>query len=150
MRVQEDITRMYGSSARRMLASSNAQTAGPVMANAFMDWSVAATAMASALPPSFVLRLFLGGNSSSDVVDVGSWVKLMPASHHMNTTAEKHASTIDTTYQGSVSLTASLLDEVTKGRLRTLDPVDVVPHLKENLNWTVVSVRFHLAHCKSW
>jgi hypothetical protein len=97
-----------------MLASSNAQTAGPVMTNAFMDWSVAATALASALPPSFVLRLF--------------------------TTAEKHASTIDTTYQGSVSLTASLLDEVTKGRLRTLDPVDVVPHLKENLNWTVVSV----------
>jgi tyrosinase len=40
-----------------------------------------------------------------------------------------------------VSLTASLLDEVTAGRLRSLEPEDVVPYLKEKLSWTVISVR---------
>jgi tyrosinase len=137
--VQEDITTMYGSSARRMLMNLNAQTAGPV-ANAFTDWSIAATAMVSALPPSFVVRFMLTGDFSSDEpVDVGSWVKLMPESHH-NDVAEKRASTVDTMHSGTVSLTASLLDQVAAGRLSSLEASDVVPHLSEKLSWTVVSV----------
>jgi tyrosinase len=143
LRVQAEIAKLYGSSARKMLTNSNTQMhamAGPEMPTSFTDWSLDAKALASALPPSFVVRFSLTRDfSSDDAADVGSWVKLMPASHHVD--IEKRTSTIDTTYQGSVSLTASLLDEVTAGRLRSLEPEDVVPYLKEKLSWTVISVR---------
>jgi tyrosinase len=138
------IAQLYGSSARRILSAQAAIAGASTLLAAdgtFTDWSIDTKAKPSGLPPTFVVRFSLVGDFSSDpVVDVGTWVKLMPSSHGKSSNKEGQNSTVERLYQGSVSLTSSLLDQVATGQLNSLAPKDVVPHLKDKLTWKVISV----------
>ena len=141
------IAQLYGSSARGMLRASHATAGGPKLAGdgTFTDWAIDAKASSHGLPPTFLVRFSLVGDFSSDsIVDVGSWVKLMPSSH--GKWNSKRVSTVEKIYEGSVSLTSSLLDQVAAGKLESLEPKDVVPYLKDRLTWKVLTVRRLLTH----
>ena len=140
--VSAAVTQLYGSSARSRLKVQHVAAGGhEVLANdgTFTDWTINTQAFSHRLPGSFVVRFSLVGDFSSDqVVDVGSWVKLMPSDHgnHMH----KRASTLQKTYEGSICLTAPLLDQIAAGKLGSLEAKDVVPFLKDKLTWKVLNV----------
>ncbi|KAH7068549.1 hypothetical protein FB567DRAFT_615332 [Paraphoma chrysanthemicola] len=133
------IATMYGSTVRAMLNAKTAPAGGSSLLasdGAFTDWSIDAAAITTHLPPTFVVRFSLVGDFSSDKpVDVGTWTRLMPASH-THSGVNDQAST-ETPYEGRISLTASLIDRVVAGQLMSLNASDVVPYLKDKLTWKV-------------
>ncbi|KAF2831707.1 Di-copper centre-containing protein [Ophiobolus disseminans] len=139
--VKASIAQLYGSSARGMLAAQPVTASGRLVLagdGKFTDWAIDTKAMSNDLPPSFVVRFSLVGDFSSDqTFDVGSWVKLTHSSHEGS--MDKRAATIQKTYEGSVSLTAALIDQVAAGKLESLDSKDVVPFLKDKLTWKVLT-----------
>ncbi|KAF2026103.1 tyrosinase [Setomelanomma holmii] len=148
--VNAAITTLYGSSIRATLSGKIgsagqtlplASTGTSLLANdgTFTDWEIYTTAQPLDLPPTFVVRFSLVGDFSSDApVDVGTWTKLMPASHGQAGKV-KRASLTDVPYQGRISLTASLIDCIAVGKLASLNAADVVPYLKDKLTWKVIS-----------
>jgi tyrosinase len=140
--VATSIAQLYSSSARDMLTNNQAtaSTSSNLVAadGTFTDWSISTSALAHALPSTFVVRFSLVGDFSSDKpVDVGSWVNMMPSSHEEN---RKRAAIAEEMYNSSVSITSSLLDQVNAGKLGSLESRDVVPFLKDRLSWKVVGV----------
>jgi tyrosinase len=139
--VSASIATLYSSSVRDMLTTSPATAGGFTQLTSngtFTDWSIDTRASAHKLPSTFVVRFSLTSDFSSDPsVDVGSWVNIMPASHEQT---RKRGAAIETTYNSSISLTASLLDQIKVGKLDSLEEKDVVPYLKDKLNWKVVNV----------
>jgi tyrosinase len=141
------IARLYSSSARALLRgmetsiSAKHVVAGTQDANTdditFTDWFVHCATTSS--PSTFIAQFFLSAPSNSDPsgnvsLPIGRWVKMVEDSSwslpiHMN---------------GTVSLTASLLDRVAAGELVSLEHEDVVPYLTERLNWVVLDVCFHV------
>jgi tyrosinase len=175
---QARIAHMYGSSARNMLTAPHGAVGFAARVNTFTDWTINAKARVS---HSVVARFRLGGDGSSDGVDVGSWVRLMPASHTRDRTPTSTPKTCTSTstqktyaststhsikrdnnndnnndnnpsytgtdkmvYNGGISLTPSLLSQIAAGKLKSLNVGDVVPYLRECLEWVVLDVRLHL------
>lgn len=145
--VKANITTLYGSNARGLMRLQQTTSGGYAVfaeENKFTDWTIATKALPRS-PSSFVARFSLSsGKSSSDpTTDVGSWVKLTHAGHGSDT--------IDKVYEGSISLTVALLDQEANGKLASLNAEDVVPFLKQNLSWKVltVSTRYLITTCLS-
>jgi tyrosinase len=140
--VSASIVKLYSSSARDLLTSipATAGTCSELVAadGTFTDWSISTSALVHALPSTFVVRFSLVGDFSSDKpVDVGSWVNMMPSSHEET---RKPSAMPEQTYDSSVSITSSLLEQINAGKLGCLERSDVVPFLKDRLSWKVVSV----------
>ena len=138
------ISRLYGGSSRSQLTSKNAGVGGSnigMLANdvIFTEWTIETQASVSGLPPTFVVRFSLVDKSSSGAgVDAGTWMILKPSDHQQRrrtTTISEQQS-----LNGTLSLTAHLLDEVAAGRLASLEADAVVPFLKDRLMWKVHSV----------
>jgi tyrosinase len=138
--VSEDIVRLYSSSARSMLVQQAASGDVSLLSGngTFTDWAISAKPTSGNLPPSFVVRFYLDGDRPSEPdADVGTWVKLMPSGHNA---MQNHGPVTEETHGGTVSLTATLLDMIARKVLVSLDVKDVVPYLKDNLNWMVLDV----------
>lgn len=138
------ISRLYSHSAKSLLVTPQA-TGGNSMSldgnRTYTDWAITTTALTARLPSTFVVRFVFSSSSSTDSdVDVGTWMKLMPSSHQSNAATGKRASTLEASSQSHISITSGLLDQVSAGMLKSLDPTDVVPFLKEKLNWRVFTV----------
>ncbi|KAH8732679.1 hypothetical protein GQ44DRAFT_744976 [Phaeosphaeriaceae sp. PMI808] len=153
--VDKAIANLYSPSARRMLTNqvpsvlgagstlpaSNGTTTLPGNGT-FTDWTIGTYADARNQYSTFVVRFTLVANDVA--VDVGSWVNLMPESHTRRlpcdtNTEHKNAAATHTGSVGSVSLTATLLDQVARGKLASLGKTHVIPYLKESLSWIVLS-----------
>lgn len=149
--VNATIARLYSPSARVTLTSSP-QTSNSLAYllsdNTFTDWQINVEASSLDLPPSFHAHFFLVGDFSSDSsTEVGMWTQLMPMEHdktarnaRRSERKAKRLSSIEKDLQGTVSLTASLLDQIVAGKLQSLDASAVVPFLKVGLTWKVYSV----------
>lgn len=150
--VNATIAKNYGSSARSRLKSTG-QTGGELTRllqddDYFTDWTIEATASDLDLPPTFQVQFSLVGDfSSSATAEVGRWIRLMPSDHaneareaHRAARKAKRTSTLARTVEYTVSLTASLLDQIEAGKLESLDPSDVVSYLKSSLTWNVFAV----------
>jgi tyrosinase len=127
--VSTSIVQFYSSSARDVVTTSHAtggiSTSLLLAADGtFTDWFISTSALAHALPSTFV---------------VGSWVKMMPSTHEET---RKRSVIVEKTYNSSVSLTSGLLDQVNAGKLGSLEERDVVPFLTERLSWKVVGVSY--------
>lgn len=135
---------LYSHSAKDMLISQ------PVSANShkllsqdrtYTEWAISVKASTSQLPPTFVARFYFSGDSPSvGSIDVGSWMRLMPSSHQQSSDAMKHAPSREATIQSQISITSELLDQVFAGKLKSLEANEIVPFLKGNLYWKVLSV----------
>lgn len=69
-----------------------------------------------------------------DGSDSGTW-----ASRQVERKA-KRSSTIEQSLTHAIGLTSSLLDQITAGKLESLDPEAVLPYLKAYLTWNVYGV----------
>lgn len=113
----------------------------------FTEWTIEASAMAFAVPHTFVVQFFFGAGATS--IHVGTWMKLMPTDKaNEGIFGTQRAPSREQTFRGTVSLTTRLIDCV-GGHLPSLDPKDVVPFLKKNLNWKILNVRM-LRHLRSF
>lgn len=141
------ISKLYGGSEKEQLSEQHA-TAGVhallTKDGTFTDWTIQAQASPSGLPSTFVVRFSLVRDFSSDPsIDAGTWMILNPSDHaHTAMGMAKRASTLEQKYEGTLSLTAHLLDQVAAGELGSLDARHVVPFLKDKLTWKVYSVCF--------
>jgi tyrosinase len=109
----------------------------------FTDWVISTTVHTQGLPLTFIVRFYLVGDFSSDpVTEVGMWSILMPMEHNKaerGVSLNQNASS--RSVEGTVGMTASLLDEMSSGSLESLEAADVVPFLKDRLTWSIYSVR---------
>jgi tyrosinase len=138
--VSEEIVRLYGSSARSMLLQQADSGDDSLLSGngTFTDWAIRAKATSGDLSPTFVVRFYLAGDSSSELnADVGTWVKLMPSGHDA---MHSPGPVTEETHEGTVSLTATLLDKIARKMLVSLEVKDVAPYLKDNLKWMVLDV----------
>jgi tyrosinase len=141
------VARLYSGSTRDRLTAQIGSVKGHFMVDGertFTDWAISTTADTRGLPPTFMVRFSLVGDFSSDpVTEVGMWSILMPMEHNK---AERgvslHQNASSRSVEGTVGMTASLLDEMSSGSLDSLEAADVVPFLKDRLTWGVYSVRF--------
>jgi tyrosinase len=140
------VARLYSGSTRERLTAPIGSVKGHFMVGGertFTDWAISTAADTRGLPPTFVVRFSLVGDFSSDpVTEVGMWSILMPMEHHKaEPGASLHQNASSRSTEGSVGMTASLLDEMSSGSLDSLEATDVVPFLKDRLTWSVHSVR---------
>ncbi|KAF1999331.1 Di-copper centre-containing protein [Amniculicola lignicola CBS 123094] len=143
--VNASISKMYSMRSRKMLTGRKGTASGGALNhlmvnNRYEDWTINTRASPMTMPSTFMVRFYLIGDFSSDpVIDVGVWSVLMPANHDMPAPQlkSKRASTLEQTLKGSVSLTASLLDQITAGKLDSLDEREIVPYLTQKLTWKV-------------
>ena len=139
------ISKLYGGSSRDQIAAQEATADGePFMLTStrkFTEWTIEIKASAIDLPPTFVVRFYLAGESPSDYpIDAGRWLVLMPMNHRKK--VSQRATGVEKTLKGTLSLTAHLLDQIEVKRLKSLYPEDVAPYLKDKLTWKVHSVRW--------
>jgi tyrosinase len=144
--VKATVARLYGSSARAMLTAQLASAGSECLSTGvsnFTDWTIRASTLTSG-PPAFVVHFRLRGNGpgQSGRVDVGTLMKLMSMSHD---TTPRPDPIPKESYEGSVSLTATLVDQITDGRLRSLNEADVITFLNEYLDATITTVCSHFA-----
>ncbi|KAI4680296.1 uncharacterized protein J4E84_007944 [Alternaria hordeiaustralica] len=103
----------------------------------YTDWTIETQAIASRLPPSFIVKYSLGGMFNSDpVVDVGSWMMLMPERLD-DVHTEKDPSIPEKLMNGTTSITPYLIEQIENKSLKSLEPSNVVPFLTEKLTWNV-------------
>lgn len=140
--VNASIAKLYSPSTRARLSTEATQgraLASLVKDNTYFDWSINVGAAKSSFTSSFIVELSLAGDFSSDVANVGMWSVLMPKSQHGDGVHNRRGSSLHFDFEGTVSLTPSLLDHVVAGKLESLDRADVIPFLKEALTWTIYS-----------
>jgi tyrosinase len=142
--VNTTISQSYSASARAMLTADGSGVTGNAqhinIDNSFTDWTINLEAVSSTIPSSFLVHFsFVGDFSSDSVKDVGMWTVLMVNTTGNQPEAEKIKRTItpEKKLEGSVSLTANLLDYVAAGMLKSLEAQDVVPFLRDKLTWMV-------------
>lgn len=155
------ISRLYSGSTRARLAEQVGPAKGHFTLNedrTFTDWVVNITANTQKLPPPFVVRLSLTGLFSSDPLrEIGMWSILMPTDHNKTQhrgreegVAERRSESTETV-SGSVGITAGLIDRLSDGEIRNLEPGEVIPYLKDRMVMDVfISVRRRSAvvwHC---
>lgn len=144
--VNASISKLYSNSVRATLTTV-AEVGGTsgglnhlLVDNTYVDWIIRAAGSTHELPNTFQLRFYLVGDSTFDAVaDVGQWTMIMsgdqgPKIHR------KRASTLEPNSEGTVSLTAHLVDQVGDGKLKSLNADHVVPYLKEKLIWKLIAV----------
>lgn len=153
--VRATIERLYPSSARstlnKAIASGSDLTNVVGDGSTFIDWNIEVKASASEMPMSFSAKFSLVGDFSSDEsIPINTWTRMMGEDHESGARKIRQAerktkrhSTIEQNLSSSLSLTSSLLDQVTNGRVESLDPDVVVPYLKAHLTWNVVTVRLY-------
>jgi tyrosinase len=135
--INASIARLYGVSTHSRLLITGPTAGLDATATKFTDWSILTSSSSQA---TFVARFFFVGDFSSDpVVDVGSWVRMMPSSH-TRSTALADKGDARKKFEGKLSLTSSLLDAISEGKLTSLKEKDVVPFLKGGLSWRVLDV----------
>jgi tyrosinase len=108
--------------------------------NTYTEWMIETQAIASKLPPTFIVSFSLAGMSQFDpIVDIGNWMMLMPERindvHTQDTPSVPERMT-----NGATSITTHLVDRINAGQLGSLDPNDVVLYLSEHLTWNVYDV----------
>ncbi|KAI4915846.1 hypothetical protein J4E90_004292 [Alternaria incomplexa] len=142
--VAAQIARMYGGRARAQskvtVMSTKPTPFGETLEDSngtYTDWIIETQAVASKLPPSFIVKYSLGGMFNSDpVVDVGSWMMLMPERLD-DVHTEKDPSKPEKLMNGTTSITPYLVEQIENKSLKSLEPSDVVPFLTEKLTWNV-------------
>ncbi|KAF2465062.1 tyrosinase [Lindgomyces ingoldianus] len=139
--VNASISQLYSSSSRARLSEMGAEGGDLKHLNAdgsFTDWSINVEASLIDMPTTFTVRFSLVGMFSSDPVSsIGAWTHLMPSDHTMDRSTAKRDSTLDPRLKGTISLTATLLDDIAARKLESLDEGIVVPYLKSKLTWKV-------------
>jgi tyrosinase len=146
--VNKTVSLLYSSSARKSLTGATGQEGG-VFAHvlgpesAYTDWTILTEGSHSEFTASFYVRFsFIGIESANGTPEVGSWIGILPSSNqHGGSASTKREDSADSRLKGTVSLTASLLDQIAAGNLRSLDARDVVPFLTNKLTWEVYVVR---------
>ena len=112
--------------------------------NHYTEWIVNARAIKHGLGTTFRIIIFLGDFSS----DPANWAgnaeyntvgRVTVFGRDSDTNCEKcrthQAHSVMTT--GTVPLTSALIQDIAAGRLRNLEPADVIPHLQKNLHWRI-------------
>ncbi len=147
--VTASISRLYGGSALSQLLAQKAaaqEISGEhnvpglfidVEQLRFTEWIIQ-THASECLPPPFVVQFIFSDGPGNDTIDVGTWMVLMPSDQGDMSNSATH----QPPYNGTISLTAHLLDRISAGWLKSLDAEDVVPYLQDNLGWNVYSVCF--------
>jgi tyrosinase len=141
------VARLYSSSARALLggtgisASAKHVVAGNhddnMDAGSYTDWFIhcATTSSLGTFIATFSLSIIFNPGLSGNVsLPIGRWVKIF-GDFTWSLPIHKN---------GTVSLTASLLDRIAAGELASLEHEDVVPYLTERLDWAVLNVCWHL------
>ncbi|CAN9380981.1 unnamed protein product [Alternaria alternata] len=104
--------------------------------NTYTEWTIETQATASRLPPTFMVSFSLIGIFQSDpIIDLGSWMMLMPERDDVRTMDVQSKS--ENKMNGTTSITTYLVDRVNANELSSLDPNDVVPYLSSYLTWNV-------------
>ena len=107
--------------------------------NTYTEWTIETQATASRLPPTFMVSFSLIGIFQSDpIIDLGSWMMLMPERDDVRTMDVQSKS--ENKMNGTTSITTYLVDRVNANELSSLDPNDVVPYLSSYLTWNVHDV----------
>jgi tyrosinase len=108
--------------------------------NTYTEWTIETQIIASRLPPTFIVSFSLVGLSqSSSIIDLGSWMMLMPERN--NDLHSMGVSTVpEVKMNGTTSITTYLVDRVNANELASLNPNDVVPYLSSYLTWNVCDV----------
>ncbi|KAF1830624.1 Di-copper centre-containing protein, partial [Decorospora gaudefroyi] len=139
--VTAKISTLYAGTAKTQLLSQQAtaatSSAQTILSpnNSFTDWTIEASAIASTMPSSFIVSFSLVALFQSDpIIDVGSWMVLMP---ERIPSVTKRPRVVEKVIRGTTSLTSHLIGRVEAGVLRSLEPEDVVPFLGEFLSWVV-------------
>ncbi|KAF1959254.1 tyrosinase [Byssothecium circinans] len=145
--VNASIALQYSTSARSVL-TSGCQTSGQSLTHllkddTFTEWTTKVKASSLDMPPRFHVTFSLVGTFSSDKsTEVGIWVQQMITKYEKNAwkarqmeQKAKRYNSLEKNLEGTISLTASLLDQISGGNLKSLEAVDVVPYLKAHLTW---------------
>jgi tyrosinase len=148
---QAAVSRLYSGSTRARLTEQIGPAQGHFMLNedrTFTDWVIKISADTRKLPPTFVVQFSLVGDFSSDPVkEIGMWSILMPMDHNKTEHGGRQEGVVQRRsesngiVEGSVGITANLIDTIWDGALDTLRPEDVYPFLKNRLAMNVYSVR---------
>ena len=148
------LSQLYGGSAREQLIAQKAAAQNNFRqrsntrsihrhraTNPSQNGTIQTQAFAECLPPPFVVRFSFQDQqpSSNTSIDVGTWMVLMPSDQDHLSSSSSNSSFEPQPYNGTLSLTTHLLDQITAGQLRSLDPDDVVPYLQDSLAWKVYS-----------
>lgn len=145
--VTASIATMYGGRMRAQaevkVASTRPTPFGETLQDSngtYTDWTIETQAIASKLPPSFIVKYSLGGMFHTDpVVEVGSWMMLMPERLD-DVQTQKDPSVPEKLINGTTSITSYLVEQIENKSLKSLEPSDVVPFLTEKLTWNVYDV----------
>ncbi|KAI9673898.1 MAG: hypothetical protein M1817_002104 [Caeruleum heppii] len=100
-----------------------------------------------ALPTSFFVHIFVGDFDPTP--DTWSFEPNLVGSHcvfaHSQSNGTCSMCKAEASHEeegkvtGTIPLTSALLEDIKAGRLKSLEPVDVEPYLKQNLHWRVTS-----------
>ncbi|KAL5412326.1 hypothetical protein PMIN04_009882 [Paraphaeosphaeria minitans] len=143
------IQSLYPNSARETLA--NAVATGDTLTHvvdvdsSFRDWVIHVNASATEMPSTYRAIFSLVGDFSSDAsTEIGMWIRMRvdgSGSDAMEIRqAERKGKRFSATEQSltrAIGLTSSLLDQITAGKLESLDPQAVLPYLEAHLTWNV-------------
>ncbi|KAF2663037.1 Di-copper centre-containing protein [Lophiostoma macrostomum CBS 122681] len=142
--VNKTVSSLYSSSVRKSLTGETGQAGGVFghildQESAYTDWTIFTEGSRADFTASFYVRFSLiGVESANGTPEVGSWVVILPSPNKDSGSAStKRESSTDLGFKGTVSLTASLLDQIAAGNLSSLDAGDVVPFLTNKLTWEV-------------
>lgn len=160
--VTATVAKLYGAKTRSLLTAQHHAAIGAVNGpallghdNTFTDWTIESEAPAGSLPPTFIVRFSLTAKDGAEGVDVGSWLRLMPATQqqqqqqhnthkHDDVRGRASSASSEQRIRGTTGLTTHLIDAISAGDLASLASEYVVPFLTERLSWTVSSVCFFL------
>jgi tyrosinase len=145
------IQSLYPNSARSTLANAVATgntLAQVVDADSFTDWMIQIKASPTEMPATFRAMFSLVGDFLSDPsTEIGIWTRMIVDGSESGAwkprQVERKAKPLRTTDQGLASvigLTSSLLEQITAGKLESLDPEAVLPYLEAHLTWNVYGV----------
>lgn len=162
--VSKSVVRLYSGSTRdRLVGNENdigegeaASLQHVLVDNRYTDWEIKIQVPASSISGSFVMSFYLdsvvngGVGGQREEGEVGAWILVMAAMDSDASEVETNGLDQVTKSTSTVSLTASLLDEVAAGRLASLEEEDVVPLLKERLSWRMRAVRFISSEFRSY
>lgn len=140
------IQSLYPNSARQTLVNAIAKGDSLIQVvdvdSSFTDWVVHSKASASEMPSTFRATFSLVGDFSSDAsIEIGMWTRMHVDGSGSDSVEVRHgrkrSSTSDHSLTRAISLTSSLLDQMTAGQLDSLEPEVVLPYLKSHLTWNV-------------
>lgn len=156
--VEAIITNLYGATGTEEFFSRQAVPGGLAFMNpvgTFTEWTIEMQAYPRQLPKNFMLKFsFIGDFSSDPSIDVGRWMRLMPSHHdsklvgpRKNRRVHKRATTLEQTFEGTITLTSHLLAQIRAGKLKSLNAEDVESFLRDKLTWKLYSVCNLIVDC---